>query len=99
MPGPHGGDLCAGGRCRGSFLDRAEFFYILRYVQRVKADRPLPLSLPPLQMDNVAFREKFRRLLTTRPVDDTPWRYDLDPEAAKAYVEEIRRRQPSAFRK
>lgn len=29
----------------------------------------------------------------------TPWRYDLDPDAAEAYVEEIRRRQPSAFRK
>lgn len=49
-------------------------------------------------MDNATFREQFRRQLITRPVDDTPWRYDLDPEAAKAYVEEIRRRQPSAFR-
>ena len=50
-------------------------------------------------MDNQTFREQFRRQLLTRPKGDTPWRYELDPEAQEAYIEEIRRRQPSAFRK
>ena len=48
-------------------------------------------------MDNATYREQFRRLLITR--SDTPSRYEQDPEAAEKYVAEIRRRQPSAFKK
>ena len=38
-------------------------------------------------------------LLKKGQQDETPWMYERDPEAAKAYVAEIRRRQPSAFKK
>ena len=60
------------------------------------SQRPAPSPYPPLQMDNPTFREQFRRQLITRPVDDTPWRCQDRHQAA--YVEEIRRRQPSAFK-
>ena len=77
------------------------------YVQRERSERPAPSPYPPLQMTpeeqeyeqemDALNDEAVRLLQELREMSRSHWRSQDRHQAS--YVEEIRRRQPSAFRK